>query len=242
MAHKMSKKIVLVIAILAIGGAGLAVTLMGQSSQQATADPAEEKTAPDTVKANAAFLNYDMVIGDPDAPVEIIEYAAISCSHCAHFHEDVLPALKEKYLDTGKARLVFRNFVFDNPFDVYASALTRCAAREDFFPTVETFFDYQKVWMKVPEMKAIFESDGREAAIKFAQDQVTETGKMAGFTGAEAKQCLNDQEVIQYLLSVRQTAVEQYDVRSTPTLIIDGKKLERNDLATIEKAIEEAVK
>ncbi|PCI34300.1 MAG: hypothetical protein COB54_00460 [Alphaproteobacteria bacterium] len=188
------------------------------------------------------FLDYDIVIGDKDAPVEIIEYAAISCSHCATFHSDVYPLLKEKYLDTGKARLVYRNFIFDNPFDVFAASLTRCVAEENFLPTLETYFDSQHQWNKLSDLKRIFEADGKAAAIKFAQGEVAGVGVTAGISAEDARACFNNKAVVSYLLKVRQEAVVKYDVQSTPTIIVGGKKLDRHDMAALERAIEGATK
>ncbi|MBZ0309883.1 MAG: DsbA family protein [Anaerolineae bacterium] len=242
-------KIVFVLALLVIGGAALAFGLMtpaekitGANVEAGTPDPAPKTGTAQSIseKTQPTFLNYDMVIGDKNAPVEIIEYAAISCSHCAHFHQEVMPDLKKTYLDTGKAKLIYRNFIFDNPFDVYASLLTRCVTEEKFFSTVQTYFDYQKVWLKVPEMREIFEAEGREAAIGFAQSEVAKIGKMAGMTDATVAQCFDNDAVIEYLLNIRKTAVEKYDVNSTPTLIVGGKKIEGHDMPAIAQAIKEA--
>lgn len=253
MAQLISKKIAFLIAALVIGGGAVMVFMMAQPDAQVVANAQPEKKAAPAatvaqdvmtkaMAAEANFLNYDMVIGDANAPVEIIEYAAISCPHCAHFHEDVLPGLKEKYLDTGKAKLIYRNFIFDNPFDVYASLMTRCVAEEKFFPTLKTYFEYQNVWMKGEEMMTIYEKEGREAAITFARSEVAKVGKMAGISETQANACFDNEAVIEYLLKVRQKAVEKYKVQSTPTLIVGGKAVEGNDLASLSQAIEEAGK
>lgn len=186
---------------------------------------------------NSGFLNYDMVIGAKDAPVEIIEYAAISCPHCARFHEDVLPELKKKYLDTGKARMIYRNFIFSNPFDVFASVLTRCVAEEKFFSTVAVYFDNQRTWNKLPELKRIYDEKGQKVAIEFARTQVAKTGEIAGISTENARKCYDNQAIITYLENIRRQAVEAYGVNSTPTVIVNGKKLAGNDLASIEQAI-----
>lgn len=207
-----------------------AVDQQGQAKGDAT-EP--ENTA-------GPFLDYDIIIGDKDAPVEIIEYAAISCSHCATFHSDVYPLLKEKYLNTGKARLVYRNFVFDNPFDVFAASLTRCVPEENFLPTLETYFENQQQWNRLSDLKRIFEAEGKAAAIKFAQGEVARVGAIAGINAEDARACFNNKAVISYLLKIRQEAVEKYDVQSTPTIIVGGKKLDRHDMAALEMAIEGA--
>ena len=181
-----------------------------------------------------------MVIGDKDAPVEIIEYAAISCPHCATFHDEVLPELKTKYLDSGKAKLIYRNYIFDNPFDVFASILTRCVPEKKFFSTVQVFFNNQHIWNNIPVLREIFEEKGREAAIEYARGEVTRTGKIAGITGQEAEACFANQNVVNYLLKIRQTAYEGKGIRSIPTILVNGKIMESNDIEAISKAIEDA--
>lgn len=239
MAVKITKKIALLLAALVIGGGALAVSMTLQPQNQTNANADSEKPS-NSDMAPAAFLNYDMIMGDKNAPIEIIEYAAISCSHCAHFHADVLPELKEKYIDTGKVKLVYRNFIFDNPFDVFASTLTRCTTEENFFPVVKTYFDFQKVWSNHQELKRIYEAEGRPAAIKYAQGEVAKIGKMSGISLDDAQKCFDNDGVVDYLLKIRQEAVEKYQVNSTPTLIVNGKKIEGHHFEDLEKAIAEA--
>ncbi len=232
----MTRKNVLLVIVIAVIGGGF---YMAGITQKA---PVQVKEDTVQVQSNDAdlvdFLNYDIIIGDEDAPIEIIEYAAITCPHCAHFHADVHPVLKEKYLDTGKAKLVYRNFVFDNPFDVYAASITRCVSEENFLPTLEVYFENQPDWNRLAELKLIYDRDGREAAINFAKAEVTRVAASAGISPDDAKKCLDNKEVVNYLLKVRGKAVEKYQVNSTPTVIVDGKMLDRNDIASIEKAIE----
>ncbi len=239
-----SKKNTLLITLLVLGGGFLAFNMMAEPEKQVNANAkinADEK-AELTQKASedigGNFLNYDMVIGDKDAPIEIIEYAAISCPHCAHFHADVYPTLKKKYIDTGKAKLVYRNFIFDNPFDVFAASLTRCVAEENFLPTLEHYFHNQSTWNNIPELRRIFEDEGREAAMKFAQVEVSKTGEAVGISSEQANACLGNENVINYLLNVRKEAVEKYGVNVTPTIIVNGVKMENTDLSSLEVAIE----
>jgi len=244
MAVKITKNIALLLAVLVIGGGALAVSMTLQPQNQTSANASTEKSS-NAEPSNAdmtpgSFLNYDMVMGDKNAPIEIIEYAAISCSHCAHFHADVLPSLKEKYIDTGKVKLVYRNFIFDNPLDVFASSLTRCTTEENFFPAVKIYFEFQKVWANNQELKRIYEAEGREAAIKYAKDEVAKIGKMSGMSLGEAQKCFDNDGVIDYLLKIRQEAVEKYQVNSTPTLIVNGRKIEGHHIEDLEKAIAEA--
>jgi len=248
-AQIMTRKLTYFIALLVIGGGVLAASIFvpSQNMGSANAEPeiivvSEEKIIVASEEDEADFLNYDMVMGDQNAPIEIIEYAALSCSHCANFHADVLPALKEKYIDTGKVKLVFRNFIFENPFDVFAASLTRCTTEENFFPTVKAYFDSQNIWRNHQELKRIFAADGREAAMKFARDEVAKVGEKSGISLDDAEKCYDNEGVINYLLQVRQEAVEKYQVNSTPTVIVNGKKIGGHNFEIIERAIAEANK
>jgi protein-disulfide isomerase len=99
--------------------------------------------------ANAASLlapnPQDRVLGKPDAPITIVEYASLSCSHCANFSNAVLPTLKKNWIDTGKAKLVLRDFPLDEPA-LRAEMLLRCAPPERFYPLAETLFETQDKW------------------------------------------------------------------------------------------------
>lgn len=235
-----NKNIILLAIVFILSGVAAFIFLGNSSSPLSLAVASADVAKPALESGEADFLNYDMVIGDKNAPVEIIEYAAISCSHCANFHRDILPQLKEKYLDTGKARLVYRNFVFDNPYDVFASTLTRCVDEGDFFSLVTHYFKTQPMWINMPELRRIYEADGKDAAIAFAQSQVTISAETVGLTKERADQCFANSKVIEYLLQIRTLAVETYGVNSTPTLIVNGRKLGNHDMATIRAAIESA--
>ncbi len=148
----------------------------------------------------------DMIIGDPDAPVEIIEYSSMTCPHCATFHTETLPTIKERYLDTGKAKLVFREFPLDR-VALTASAIARCAGEDRFFPFVDVLFRTQAQWADpgadpVEELKKIV--------------------RMGGLDPEMVDTCLEDQSVIDGILAVRLNGDETYEIRSTPTFIING--------------------
>lgn len=191
--------------------------------------------------ANAAdkksdFLNYDMVLGDKNAPIEIIEYASLTCPHCAAFHKEILPELKKKYIDTGKVKMIFRNYVFDNPFDVFASTLNRCVTEKKFFPLMGLYFKRQATWLKYKEFGEL-RPYGKYAAMGYAKGEAIKIAKIAGMKESDAYLCLARPEVLKFLMDGNKTGVEKYEVNSTPTLIVNGKKLDAYDFETIEKAI-----
>ncbi|MCC2095688.1 MAG: DsbA family protein, partial [Hyphomicrobiales bacterium] len=133
--------------------------------------PALAAVRPDTARAEdlSGLMDpgplKDMVMGDENAPVTIIEYASMTCPHCANFHNNVYPDIKKNYLETGKAKLIFREFPLD-PRAYAASMLARCADEQFYFPMTEVLFKQQDVWARV--------DDPRPPLLQIA--------KLAGFT------------------------------------------------------------
>jgi protein-disulfide isomerase len=147
----------------------------------------------------------DMAVGDANAPVTIIEYASMTCPHCAAFHETTYPELKKRYIDTGKVRFIFREFPLD-PLAAGAFMLARCGGKDKYFPLVETLFHQQKDWVvqkPLEPLKAI--------------------AKQAGFTEQSFEACLANQQVLDGIEQVRQRATDKLGVNSTPTFFINGK-------------------
>jgi protein-disulfide isomerase len=146
----------------------------------------------------------DMVLGKPDAPVTIVEYASMTCPHCAHFHATTLPELKTKYIDTGKVRLIFREF----PFDPRAEAgfmLARCS-KDNYFPMVDVLFKQQQNW----------------ASVENAKDALLQISKLAGFSQESFEACLTDQKLLEDVRAVQKRGSEEFKVDSTPTFFING--------------------
>jgi protein-disulfide isomerase len=155
-----------------------------------------------------ALPDGDVVLGSDKAPVTIIEYASMTCPHCAHFSEDTFPELQKRYIDTGKVRFIFREF----PLDALAAAgfmLARCAGKDKFMPIVETLFAKQSDWVvqqPIEPLKAI--------------------AKQFGFTEDSFNQCLANQKVLDSIQAVRDRASQKLGVNSTPTFFINGKRLQ----------------
>ncbi|MBM3597075.1 MAG: DsbA family protein [Alphaproteobacteria bacterium] len=148
----------------------------------------------------------DRVLGKADAPVTIIEYASFTCPHCATFHVETLPHLKKEYLDTGKAKLIFRDFPFDEPA-LRASMLARCMPTERYFPVVETLFKSQNQWAKEKDATA----------------NLARIGKLAGMSDADFKTCMANNALMDGILKVRLDGEKNFGVQSTPTFIINDK-------------------
>jgi protein-disulfide isomerase len=148
----------------------------------------------------------DMTLGDPKAPVTVIEYASMTCSHCQRFHATVYRPFKEKYIDTGKVYFIFREFPLD-PLALAASALARCAPKERYFPIVDLLFDTQSSWAFVDDPKtALFN-----------------VVKQAGFTQDSFNACLTDTKISNAIDQGR-TAAVNLGVEATPTFFFNGKK------------------
>jgi protein-disulfide isomerase len=146
----------------------------------------------------------EMSLGKADAKVTIVEYASMTCPHCAHFHSTTLPDLKTKYIDTGKVRLVFREF----PFDPRAEAgfmLARCSG-DNFFPMVDVLFKQQMQW----------------AGVENSKDALLQISKLAGFTQEKFEACLTDQKLLDDVRAVRERGSNDFGVNSTPTFFING--------------------
>ncbi len=152
----------------------------------------------------------DMVMGSPDAPVTIVEYASMTCGACANFHKLVYPELKSKYIDTGKAKLILREF----PLDRLAAAafmLARCGGEQRFYPIVDALFETQKSW-------AFGEGDATPRLMQFA--------RQAGFSEEEFNKCVGDEEQLKRVAAVRELGNTKFGVESTPTFFVNGKKLD----------------
>lgn len=183
-----------------LGSVASAVLLAApQARAQTTLNMAEVMAA-----ANPALP--DLVYGPADAKVTIIEYASLTCSHCARFHNDVFPEVKAKYVDTGKVRFIFRNFVL-NPLDTAASMLSYCGPAERRGAFLEFLFKQQDKW----------------AFTNSPLDSLLTAARQAGFTQESFNACLQRQDLYVALNATKDKAADGFKISSTPTLIINGQ-------------------
>ena len=161
---------------------------------------------PLVLSESSAAEPQEQILGDPQAPVTIIEYASLTCPHCAQFHTEVLPELKERYIVPGKVRLIYRDFPLDQRA-LAAAALAHCAGPDRYFSFLDVLFQTQASWAQ---------ADDHVAALK-------RLGKLGGLSEAQIDACLADEDLTDGILRVRLEGQDQHQVASTPTLVIDGK-------------------
>jgi protein-disulfide isomerase len=190
--------------------------LISEALAQSAADVAKPQSLP------------DMALGPADAKVTIVEYASMTCPHCAAFNDQVFPKLKAEYIDTGKVRYVFREF----PLDIKAAAgsmLSRCIAKGDpnkYFAVTDLLFKTQSDWV-----------------VKNTTEALTRIGKQAGLSQQEVDACLKDQSLLDKIAADQKYASEVLKVDSTPTFFINGERVKgETSLEEFEKKINPLLK
>lgn len=199
----------------AFAGAGALMLLLAGSARPVSAadGPRADVATEELMKAGDLTENS---FGKADAPHTIVEYSSLTCPHCADFHKDIFPKLKEKYIDNGQLRYILREFPLDN-VAAAGFVLARCVEDEKRFEFIELLYAHQEEWAfknnPIPELQ------------KFA--------KQVGFTEDRFNQCLADEKTLKYVEWVRDRAHKQFGIRGTPSFFVDGKFMKGN--ATIEK-------
>lgn len=150
----------------------------------------------------------ERAVGSSDAKITIIEYASLTCPHCAHFHETTYPELKTQWIDSGKARFVYRHFPLDG-LALRAAALTECMEGDSFFGFLNLLFASQQSWARASDPIAALQN----------------LAKQAGMDEATSEACLTDDVVITQVLTQRQQASAEFEIDSTPSFIVNDKKI-----------------
>lgn len=149
----------------------------------------------------------DMILGSPDAKVTIVEYASLTCPHCAKFHKETLPKIKAEFVDTGKVKLVYRDFPFDEA-SLRAAMMARCAGKERYFGFLDAMFSSQDSWANPANWRA----------------GLARIGKLGGMSQEAFDNCLADKSVESGILA-RRLEGQKHGVESTPTFFINGEKV-----------------
>lgn len=148
----------------------------------------------------------ERTLGDPSAKVTVVEWFSMTCPHCAAFHLQTLPELKKRYVDTGKVRFVVRDFPTD-AVALKAHVLAHCAGPDRYFAFVD----------------ALFQSQSRWASAKDPMAALKQIAKLGGLSDAQIDACLADRTMEDEVLKMRLDAQQKYDVRSTPSFLVNGK-------------------
>lgn len=225
--------------MLIIGAAVAAVALGGYAfmrdnqiaesiapATQIAADNAARTDEPGTAQAPDLSRVVEMTLGDPDAPVTIIEYSSFTCPHCANFNQGVYRQLVENHVDTGQVQIIKREVYFD-AYGLWAALVARCGGPERYHGIVEMLYENQRDWAGA--------QDGGQVA-----ENLRRIGRRAGMSDDELNACLADRDMATALMEVYRVNAERDGIRSTPSFMINGRLYNNMGYAEFETAIAEA--
>ncbi|WP_262690260.1 DsbA family protein [Kordiimonas aestuarii] len=174
--------------------------------------------------AEGPRLRGELTYGDKTAKVEVIEYGSFTCPHCARFAREILPQLKADYIDTGKVKFIFRNFVRDR-YDMAVAVTTRCTTSADTTKAMtETFFERQKEWMTSDNPYAV----------------MAEIAGDAGVSQTELGNCISDRALQEHMVEMRNFGIESYQINAVPAILVNGAKIDMHSYEDLKDAIEAA--
>ena len=191
----------------------LALTILGGSAVAEGLPPLEKLLA-------------ERVLGKSDAPVTMIEYASLTCPHCADFHKSAYNDIKKEYVDTGKVKFILRHFPL-NQLDLAATMMARCLPPERFYGTIELLFRGQESWAR-----------DRDPAGALAG-----VGRLAGMSQKTFEACLQNRPLVEGLMKVRNDGQQKFKIEGTPTFVVNGKKISHGngDIANFRKILDAAL-
>jgi protein-disulfide isomerase len=163
---------------------------------------------PVELPAQTAVEVPDLVLGDADAPITVVEYASYTCPHCADFHDAVFGELKKDYIDTGKVKFVFREVYFDR-YGLWAAMVARCGGETRYFGISSMLFDQQKTWAASDDPAVVVEN-------------LKKIGRTAGMDDATLQACMENAPMAEAMVAKFQADTAADKVSGTPTLMIDG--------------------
>ncbi len=178
-------------------------------AQKAVAQEAAPKADAAPIAAASGPQYREFVVGKPDAKVTVIEYASLTCTHCAHFNQTTYVELKKNYIDTGKIKFVFRDFPLDG-LAMAGAVLARCAPGDRGGKLIEMMFKNQETWIRSEKPL--------EPLKGYAQ--------LAGMSGADVDACLKNETILKQVREVQNTASTLYKVQSTPTFFVEDEKID----------------
>ncbi len=215
-----------------IASAFLMLVACGENDADKATDTATstEVTAASTNTGNASSAPVDrsvgtwgdIVYGSEDAPVTVIEYASLTCPHCAGFAREIFPQIKKEFIDTGKIKFVYRNFLL-NRVDMAASTVARCGDMKQTKKLMSVYFSRQNEWMRA--------ENPQDALASLARRTVN-------MSRTDFDRCLSNVEMHKNLVAMTSGAADQYNISSTPQVVVNGEVTTDYSFETIKKAIE----
>lgn len=200
----------------AVGVAGLAA--LPAMAQEKKAEEGAEPAAQGDLESKGYALG-DVVKGDENAPVTIIEYASFTCPHCASFHTNSYPQIEADYIKTGKVKLIIREIYFDQ-FGLWSSMIARCGGDEKYYDLVDDFLSRQQDWYS-SHVRAFNETKNAKPIVA----EMMKIGRLAGLSNERMNACLSDQALLERLVTDFQTNSAEDNVRSTPTFFVNGDEV-----------------
>ncbi|MEE2955809.1 MAG: DsbA family protein [Pseudomonadota bacterium] len=183
------------------------VGLTTQNQEVKTKIIKQEIIEPDAIFDKVKVNKEEFILGKVNAPITMVEYASLTCSHCAEFHTLTLPLIKKEFIETGKVRLIYRDFPLDQ-VALTGSMIAHCAGKDRYFAFIQTMFAQQKQWSNDPQpIKAL-----------------AQIARLGGMTKDKFEKCIKDKNVADAILQKRLDGDKQYKINSVPTILINGKR------------------
>ena len=172
-----------------------------------------------------AKTDEEFFLGNKDAKIVVIEYASMTCIHCANFHKQVYPKIKKNYIDTNKIKFIFRDFPLDKQA-LFASVLAKCAPKDKYYNFVKLILTNQEKWVSNDDA---------------FMNKLRNIGKLAGLNENKINSCFKDEKIVNNIIRTRSIGEEKYNINSTPSLIINEKKYSAMSYENFEKIIEDLI-
>ena len=172
-----------------------------------------------------AKTDEEFFLGNKNAKIVVIEYASMTCIHCATFHKQVYPKIKKNYIDTNKIKFIFRDFPLDKQA-LFASVLAKCAPKDKYFNFVKLILTNQEKWISNDDT---------------FMNKLRNIGKLAGLNENKINSCFKDEKMVDNIIRTRTIGEEKYNINSTPSLIINEKKYSAMSYENFEKIIENLI-
>jgi len=172
-----------------------------------------------------AKTDEEFFLGNKDAKIVVIEYASMTCIHCANFHKQVYPKIKKNYIDTNKIKFIFRDFPLDKQA-LFASVLAKCAPKDKYYNFVKLILTNQEKWISNDDA---------------FMNKLRNIGKLAGLNENKINSCFKDEKMVDNIIRTRSIGEEKYNISSTPSLIINEKKYSAMSYENFEKIIENLI-